>query len=306
MRFGSLFAGIGGIDLGLERTGMRCVWQCEINTDATKILATHWPDIVRHRDIRSLRATRDIDVLCGGFPCQDVSLCGKKAGLKGERSGLFWEFVRVAKETQAPWIILESVPGLLSRNKGQDFQTVLDALGECGYACAYRVFDARSFGVPQLRERVFVVGHLGDWTAPARVVFDAASLRQCARQGGEEQDRTADGTEGGAPFVFQTRIARCKRGLPTTYLPTLTSYEGAGIHSDSKPHVVTSTGIRRLTVTEHERAQGFPDGWTKGLPDRVRRMLIGNAVVPAIAEWLGQRIITLKAYTAVKSIERSR
>lgn len=296
MTFGSLFAGIGGFDLGLARAGMTCAWQCEINEDATKILQRHWPDVVRHGDVRTLDASRrkwKVDCVASGFPCQDVSLCGKKTGLEGERSALFWEFVRVIEEMEPRWIILESVPGLLSRNEGRDFYTVLRALAERRYVCAYRIFDARHFGVPQLRERVFVIGNLGDWSTPARVVFDAASVLECDRQGRSQQDHLAARSEAGAPFVFQTRIARVKRGLPTRFIPTLTSYERTGIHSDSKPHVVTKKGIRRLTVREHERAQGFPDDWTAGLDDRTRRMLVGNAVVPAIAEWLGRRIINV-------------
>ena len=296
MKFGSVFAGIGGFDLGLGRAGMECAWQIEINDDATNILEKHWPDVVRCRDVLEFDGSErrwGIDVLCGGFPCQDVSLCGKKAWLAGDQSSLFWQFLRVAEETGPRWIIVESVGGLLTGNSGRDFAVVLCALGECGYVCSYRFFDAQYFGVPQVRERVFVVGHLGQWEHPARVLFDAESLRERDRESGAERDRVAREVNEGTPFVFQTRIARCKRGLPTSILPTLTSYEGAGIHSDSKPHVVTKDGIRRLTALEHERAMGFPDRWTAGLEDRTRRMLLGNAVVPNVAEWIARRIVQI-------------
>lgn len=295
MIFGSLFAGIGGFDLGFERASMKCAWQCEIDNAASTTLAKHWPNVVRIGDIRRFDASKrqwTCDVLCGGFPCQDVSLCGNMAGLDGGDSRLFWEFARVAEEAGPKWIILENVPGLLTGNQGRDLFTVIRALGQRGYICAYRIFDAKCF-VPQSRPRLFIVGHLGDWTGPARVLFDAECLRESAGQSLQEQDRLGRAINDGAPFVFQTRAARCKRGLPSAIIPTLTSYAETGLHGDSQPHVVTDQGIRRLTPLECERAMGFPDEWTSGLHYRERWRLLGNAVVPAVAEWIGKRLVAV-------------
>lgn len=298
MIFGSLFTGIGGFDLGLERSGLQCAWQCEIDDDAETVLKSHWPDAVRQRDIRGFDGAGQqwaVDVLCGGFPCQDVSLCGSMAGIDGEQSSLFWEFARLAEETGPTWLIIENVTGLLTGNGGRDFLAVIRALGQRGYVCAWRTFDVRCFGLPQRRPRVFLVGHLGAWDRPARVLFDAGCLQDDPRKSRKKRDRATGDIAPGTPFVFSPRIARCKRGLPSAELPTLTSYEESGPHSDSKPHVVTPHGIRRLTALEHERAMGFPDDWTNGVIEKRRRALCGNALAPAIAEWIGSRILSVAA-----------
>jgi len=115
--FGSLFAGIGGIDLGFERCGMECKWQVEINDYAQKVLAKHWPAVHRERDIRecSARNLDWVDVIAGGFPCQDISYAGLGAGLDGERSGLFFEAIRLVSELQPRAVVLENVAALLTR-----------------------------------------------------------------------------------------------------------------------------------------------------------------------------------------------
>lgn len=294
MTYGSLFSGVGGFDSGLDQSGMTCRWQCEINQDAQKILAKHWPNVVRVGDIRRFDATSSqwqVDVLAASFPCQDVSLCGYRAGLEGDQSRLFWEYTRVLEEVGPRWTVLENVEGLATRNSGRDMWTVLDALGKRGYVWAWRIFDTRYFGLPQIRRRVFIVGHLGSWTGPAGVIFDAESLSEGPDDGQEQRRDSSRQCTRSTGFTFQTRIARCKRGLPSELLPTLTNYEGCGIHSDAKPHVVTKSGIRRLTAEETELAMGFPVGWTSGLPYRKRLALLGNAVSPAISRWIGSRLL---------------
>ena len=173
LTFGSLFAGIGGFDLGLERAGMACKWQVEIDDYATHILEKHWPNVARYRDVRECGAANlePVDVVCGGFPCQDVSVAGKRAGLAGERSGLWYEFHRILAELKPRWVVIENVPGLLSSNRGRDFAAILRGLAGLGYLSAWRVLDAQYFGVPQRRRRVFLVGCLGDGRA-AQVLFE--------------------------------------------------------------------------------------------------------------------------------------
>ena len=165
--FVSLFAGVGGFDLGFERAGHTCLGQVEIDKHAQKILKKHWPDVPLHDDVttaikwaKEMDLIGRVDIVCGGFPCQDVSVAGKRAGAgAGTRSGLFWDAIQFAQEVKAQTIVLENVPGLLSSNNGRDFGTVLTALADAGYRhIEWRVLDSQFFGVPQRRRRVFIVG----------------------------------------------------------------------------------------------------------------------------------------------------
>ncbi len=176
--FGSLFSGIGGFDLGFERAGMQCLWQCEIDAKAQQVLAQHWPGARMVEDVRNVgrNTVEPVDVIYGGFPCQDLSVAGKRAGLAGERSGLWFEFKRIIGELKPGTVVIEYVPGLLSSNGGADFAVVLSGLVECGYGVAWRILDAQYFGVAQRRRRVFIVGSLGDGRA-AEILFEREGVR---------------------------------------------------------------------------------------------------------------------------------
>jgi DNA (cytosine-5)-methyltransferase 1 len=166
----SLFAGVGGFDLALERNGVKVVASVEIDKKAQEVLKKHFPKSTIFGDITGVTGEQLIaagfeprnGIITGGFPCQDLSVAGKRAGLGGARSGLFWEICRLLDETRAQNFILENVPGLLNSNGGADMAVVLEALVERGYRVAYRVCDAQHWGVPQRRRRVFIVGCLGD------------------------------------------------------------------------------------------------------------------------------------------------
>lgn len=177
MIYGSLFSGAGGFDLGLDAAGMTCAFQCEIDKQARAVLRHHWPEVPKHADVRELsgRTLPRIDLLVGGFPCQDVSVAGNRAGLAGKRTGLFYEFTRLVSELAPEWLLLENVPGLLSSGGGRDMGAVLWALGELGYGWAYRSLDAQYDGVPQRRERVFIVGRAGG-RSPVEVLFEPESV----------------------------------------------------------------------------------------------------------------------------------
>lgn len=179
MRFGSLFAGIGGFDLGFERAGHECVFQVEKETSCQRVLAKHFPNAPQFDDVCEFNeasiAIRP-DWICGGFPCQDLSVAGRRAGLAGKRSGLFFEFMRIVDEFRPGGVVIENVPGLLSSNWGGDMGLVLWTLGQLGYGWAYRVLDAQWFGVPQRRRRVFIVGCLGDRRRAAEILFESESL----------------------------------------------------------------------------------------------------------------------------------
>ena len=178
MKAVSLFAGVGGFDLALTRGGSEVVASVEIDKHARKVLEKQFPTTTHLEDVKSVTGKQLFDlgfnsdgIIVGGFPCQDLSVAGKRRGLAGERSGLFFEVVRLLAETKAKWFILENVPGLLSSNGGRDLGIVIETLAELGYGVAYRILDAQYFGVPQRRRRIFIVGCLGDdGRTPAKIL----------------------------------------------------------------------------------------------------------------------------------------
>lgn len=164
MKYFSAFTGIGGFDLGIDlvSSDSECVGYSEVDKYAIKIYKKHFTDRINYGDIRGIISDElpDFDMLCGGFPCQDLSIAGKRKGLRGKRSGLFFELVRIIREKQPKLILLENVKGLLSSNGGWDFATVLVELEESGYDVEWQVLNSKNFGVPQNRERAFIIGHL--------------------------------------------------------------------------------------------------------------------------------------------------
>jgi DNA (cytosine-5)-methyltransferase 1 len=161
MTFGSLFAGIGGLDLGLERSGMQCKWQVEIDDYATRVLSKHWPDVPKFRDVRSVGAHNlpAVDLICGGFPCQDLAGGGKLAGIDGARSGLWREFARIIGELQPRYALVENVANLLSGDSGRWFGRVLGDLAALRYDAEWHCIPAAAVGAPHVRDRVFVVAY---------------------------------------------------------------------------------------------------------------------------------------------------
>lgn len=176
--FGSLFAGVGGFDMGMEQAGWECKFQVEWDKHCQHILNKHWPDIPKWGDVSTVSGTEipPVDCIIFGSPCQDLSVAGKRAGLQGERSGLFYEAVRIIKEmrhvtngTFPRWAIWENVAGALSSNNGRDFAAVISEMAEAGAVLQeYALLDAQHFGIPQRRRRVFLVA-----------CFDPAIARNC-------------------------------------------------------------------------------------------------------------------------------
>lgn len=186
MKAVSLFAGVGGFDLALERAGVPVVASVEIDKHARGVLQQQFPNTTLLEDVKNVTGDqlRELGfegsdgIIVGGFPCQDLSVAGKRAGLAGGRSGLFWEICRILDETKTKWFVLENVPGLLSSNEGRDMGTVIQALVERGYGVAYRILDAQYFGVAQRRRRIFIVGCLGNnGSAPAEVLALIEGMR---------------------------------------------------------------------------------------------------------------------------------
>ena len=167
MKYGSLFSGVGGFDMGFDNAGYDCRWQVEWDKHCQQTLAHYWPDVPRHGDVQTVSGydLEPVDVIIYGSPCQDLSVAGKRAGLDGSKSSMFFESVRIFKEMRnatggiypriAVW---ENVPGALNSNRGEDFRAVLTALDDIGaLAQWWSVLDAQFFGVPQRRRRVFLV-----------------------------------------------------------------------------------------------------------------------------------------------------
>ena len=200
----SLFAGVGGFDLGLEAGGHQCVGQVEIDKKCLAVLEKHWPDVPKHNDVVTAKEWANeqnlvgkVDIVCGGFPCQDVSVAGKRAGLAGARTGLFFDALSFATHVQAKTIILENVPGLLSSNNGRDFGVVLTSLADAGYSdIEWRVLDSQFFGVPQRRRRVFVIASVGNGSFP-EVLIERESSRGDHPAGGATRENITGATEKG-------------------------------------------------------------------------------------------------------------
>ncbi len=352
MRAISLFSGVGGFDLGFERAGIETVLQVEQDKHALGILERHWPNVERITDVRRVgihnessrqqdeerqsrnraveaiagtsqwdrdnreHATEGVDLIYGGFPCQDVSVAGKRAGLGGERSGLWFEFERIVSELQPRWVVIENVPGLLSSNGGADFGVILTGLDQLGFDASWAILDSQHFGVPQRRRRVFVVG--GPRGRGAEQV-----LSLCESCGGNPEtggtpgqdvastlSAGAGGTGGGYPndwsanYVANPLDAHHRRDDldHDTYVPQLVgalndgAHHGGGLNGQdaySGRVFPAAQGVRRLTPTECERLQGFPDGWTAGQADSHRYKQMGNAVTVPVAEWIGHRLVAV-------------
>lgn len=224
----SLFAGVGGFDLALERAGYKVVASVEWDKHAQKILEKQFPNSKIFGDIQGVTGEQLISagfnpstgIITGGFPCQDLSVAGKRAGLAGSRSGLFWEICRLLDETRAQSFILENVPGLLSSNNGRDMAVVIEALVERGYRIAWRVLDAQYFGVPQRRRRVFIVGCLGEsGKSPEEILAIAEGRTGYLAKSNEKRKTTARTARG------SSKAGRWWDGLDTAETVTRTSNE---------------------------------------------------------------------------------
>jgi DNA (cytosine-5)-methyltransferase 1 len=197
----SLFAGVGGFDLAMERNGVKVVASVELDKSCQSVLAKHFPDSKLFEDVTNVKGSDLIEagftprtgIITGGFPCQDLSVAGKRAGLAGERSGLFWEIARLVEETQSEYFLIENVPGLLSSNKGKDFGIVIGTMADLGYSVGWRLFDAQYFGVPQRRKRIFIVGRRSRDLSPAEILFKPTGLRRYSSQGEQTGQATTEG-----------------------------------------------------------------------------------------------------------------
>lgn len=292
MRVSSFFAGIGGFDLGFERAGMQVVFQCEIDQFCRQILKRHWPHVPIHEDITTLnRATiPPSELWCAGWPCQDISTANKdRQGLSGERSGLFYTFMGLVREVQPKWLVMENVPGLLSAEEGTSLETVIDTLEENGYLGGWVSCNALHAGLPHHRDRVFFIASFRSerayhfFTNSSELSGDTSSRKSSRSQ---TRPEVCQGTFGNAPLVVQRR-GGFGYTLAKSICPTLRAQTGRhqGGHSDRPILCGEKLDVDRV---------GNAHGVSPRLDGR-RGRLLGNAVVPAISEWIGKRILEIDA-----------
>lgn len=304
MRVGSVFTGIGGADLGLERAGHEVAWQCESDPWKTEILRAHWPGVPVYPDISAVEDPPPVDLLVGGFPCQDLSVAGRRLGFAGERSVLAFEFLRLAEHLRPRWLVLENVPGLLTASGGRDFARLVDEVVNCGYGLAWRILDAQYFGVAQRRRRIFIVARASEDLADPRDASRLA-LRVVTEGGGWNPTPgwpPRPGDAGGTPLCTRAKTE------PVTFYSTGGSHQGFARVDGLSPTLKRgSTGgigvpaviagpdsVRRFTPEECEVLTGLPKQWTAppGVrsPDGRRYAACGDAVVATVAHWLGLRL----------------
>jgi DNA (cytosine-5)-methyltransferase 1 len=282
-----LFSGIGGFSLGLERTGgFRTAAFCEIDPYARRVLARHWPEAPCYHDVRTLTADRlaadgiSVDVICGGFPCQDISLAGAGAGLAGERSGLWREFARLIGELRPRFVIVENVAALLARGLGD----VLGDLAALGYDAEWHCIPASAVGAPHRRDRIWIVaypdrdvGHergVGNATqGPGRWNADRSGIGPDVADADSQRELQSEGRV----CDFGRRIGDGRA-------------DDACANGHSRPELAT---IERTDWWAVEPDVGRV---ANGIPSRVDRLqCLGNAIVPQIAEMIGRAILEAAA-----------
>jgi len=273
---GSLFAGIGGFDLGLERAGFEIRWQVEIDPFCRAVLAKHWPAVKRYEDVRTVGAELErVDVICGGFPCQDISSAGAKAGLDGEQSGLWFEMSRLVRQLRPRYVVVENVADLLARGLGR----VLGDLAACGYDAEWDCIQAAAVGAPHGRDRLWLVAY--------------PNADEGRREVGRERDSTT---------VQNASDWRPRRHDADGLRADVSDAAGASEAGRARRWSRARIDFERWRADARQRAgwEAEPaicrvaNGVSPGL-DNARLAALGNAIVPQIAEWIGRRILEAEA-----------
>lgn len=295
IRVAALFAGIGGIELGLSRalgTGLETALICESWAPAQAVLTSRFPESEMHPDIRTLTSLpSDVDLVTAGFPCTDLSQAGRTAGIEGSASGLvshvFAALCVAGSNRELPMLMVENVPNMLALDRGRAMAYLVDELESLGYRWAYRVVDSRFTGVPQRRRRVILIASV--FVDPRTILF------------ADDQGPRSDGDYRPDGFGFYWTEGKGGLGWAVDAVPTLKGGSTIGIPSPPAIWVPGAAEGRRLVkpgIEDAEQMQGFPRGWTavdtEGLARRngPRWKLVGNAVTVGVSEWIGRRITT--------------
>lgn len=297
MKVAGLFAGIGGIELGLAQAGLESALLCEIDPAAAAVLDEHFPKARLTRDVRELRTVGDVEVITAGFPCQDLSQAGRTAGIAGRNSGLVGHVFRLldAKRRGPRWLLLENVSFMLQLDRGRGMRHLVDELESRGFSWAYRVVDTRAFGLPQRRQRVLLLASrvedprrviLSDEAGPEQAVFD-----------------------GRAWCGFYWTEGLRGLGWAVDGLPTLKGGSTIGIPSPPAIWDPSDGSLTTPDLRDAERLQGFAPDWTapsltvRGCKPGHRWKLVGNAVSVPVAKWVGQRLIAPGVFDDTKATE---
>jgi len=294
MIYGSVCSGIEAATVAWHSLRWVPAWFSEIADFPNRVLKYHYPNVPNLGDMGTIceQKVSSIDLLVGGTPCQSFSVAGQREGLEDERGNLAIEFCRLLKALKPKWFVWENVPGILSSNKGEDLGTILGKMAQCGYGVAYRVLDAKYFGVPQTRRRLYAVRYLGDWRRSAEVLFEPEVLSGDFTTSKNPKEKTPSlvpiGAGKGSGFVDVYNHAL--ENWVGQYAPTVTASFGLG--NAIGPKVLTKNGVRKLTPLEGERLQGFPDGYTEipDAKDMERYAAIGNSMAVPVMRWIGQRV----------------
>lgn len=297
LRVAGLFAGVGGIELGLHAAGHRSTLLCEIEPGARRVLEKRFPDLPVVEDVRELEALPECELVAAGFPCQDLSQAGRTAGIAGDRSGLVDHVFRLVSDPQRSprWLLLENVPFMLQLERGSAMRYLTDSLSGLGYRWAYRIVDSRAFGVPQRRRRVVLLASRTE--DPRGVLFTDEA-------GPVVEEREPHGRACGFYWTEGVRGL----GWAVDAIPTLKGGSTIGIPS---PPAIWMPDGRVVTpdIRDAERLQGFPADWTAPAqpehPERrgPRWKLMGNAVTVPMAAWLGHNLAEPRMTPRLDEIE---
>lgn len=290
MSVAGLFAGIGGIELGLHEAGHHSELLCEWDASAQRVLAARFGDVELVGDIADLTELPPVDLVTAGFPCQDLSQAGRTAGITGSKSGFVEHVFRLLdKADPVPtWLLLENVSFMLQLDRGRAMSWLTDQLEARGYSWAYRVVDTRAFGLPQRRQRVLLLASRSEDPRPVLLNQDQGEV--------EIPDRT------GLSCGFYWTEGIRGLGWAVDAIPTLKGGSTIGIPS---PPAMWRPGTGRITtpqLRDAERLQGFPVDWTApadvltGRRRTDRWKLVGNAVSVPVARWVGERLTTSERY----------
>jgi len=279
----------------ITRERLSCIGYSETNKYAIQIYEKHFKH-KNYGDCTKIKAAElpDFDFLVGGFPCQAFSIAGKRKGFNDTRGTLFFDIARILKEKRPRYILLENVKGLLSHDQGRTFKTILSTLTELGYDLQTMVLNSKNFGVPQNRERVFIAGCIGGWGG--KQVFSFGETNKKVNRGIRGKRNRLPCVvpkDGGLTLERLGNTVRVDMKIANTVTPDayLTRGERKRVNGKSVLTSMYERRIRRLTPTECERLQGFPNGWTEGLSDTQRYKTLGNAVTVNVVKEIMKNIL---------------
>ena len=290
LRHLDLFSGIGGFALAAKWVGWETVGFCEIDPYCQKVLRKHWPDVSIYEDVRELKGEQvgPVDIISGGFPCTDISVAGKQAGIEGEQSGLWSELARIIGEVRPTYAVLENVSALLSGDSGRWFQRVLGDLAEIGYDCEWHCIPASAIGAPHRRDRVWIVAYPESQRC-RETRTDSERSKKWASSGGNILADTAGSTERGlSKRTQQEHAGAYERSENVAYPPGIgQSRQGEHIKRGSQAtegkgqtNILESISLSNQWATEPNVGRV-----ANGIPRRVDRLRgLGNAIVPQVAE----------------------